>query len=240
MFKALIYITNFTDSFKIIDPKDIKIKTSNGNEYALLNKNQLVIAPKGSEKFRLKFEGPGLKSQHLTLSIANVQTTGPAISVYNFGKIELNKKFLASIKDRQFTHQQVGPMDICIKDFQYKANGTAMVKFSVKYNSPNFLGFFLKNIMLIDSGGKSQPNKKLGVHYYRKEKKEVVIVAAFNNPYGTSEEIRTDKLLLENVFVEYVPKTNSEANLFTLTKKGEGKGNPSKDEKDNDIEVIED
>src|SRR6202008_3222446 len=59
-FKSNVYITNFTDSFKIISPYDVKISKG---DYAvtLSNRGEFVVPPKSTRRFRFNTDGSGFK-----------------------------------------------------------------------------------------------------------------------------------------------------------------------------------
>ncbi len=242
LFKAHLLLTNFTDSFKVINPSNIQLKISNGKTYALTNKGLFVIPPKGTEKFRIRFQGANFKEAKLELLIADIQTSGSPINFYNFGAFKLNEEFIRSQKEKNVPHKVMGPLDVYIKSFGYRAsNGELTARIGVHYNGSNFLGFFLNNIKAKDAKGVVYINKRMNAHYYKAEKKEVNIPVLFDvkNPEGDKQ--LSDEISIDNVFAEYYLTTNKQVYTITMHKNGEGKGNPkNNDEKTDDIEVIED
>ncbi len=240
-FKAQLIFTNFSDSFKVITPSNIQIKLPGGEAYPLKHNGLFVIPPKGTERIRLKFIATNFKSKQLELNISDIQTSGSPLSFYNFGTTELNEDLKKALKEKMFNHRVVGPIDMYIKTFSYKSNGNLVVKMIVKYNNPNFLGFFLKNLKAKDLKGNLYVNTKIAVHHYRTEKREVVVTAVFDTRDPSAEKIMKDAIIIDNVFAEYLLTTNKNIHRFILNKSGEGKGNPkNNDEKTEDIEVIED
>lgn len=239
-FKSPLYITNFTDSFKIISPIDFKLIKEDGNKMGMTNKTQFIIAPKSTQRFRITNEGSNFKSKTLRFSISNVQTTSKIEMIYSINEITLDKNLHDQLEKDIFLNRTVGPFELTLKDFEYKNKGTVTVSFKVKYFSEKFLAIQAKKIKLIDSNGKIYTNHKTGPIYYRKEKRETNLVLEFENPYGISKDIKADKLIFEDVFVEYALDTNSNTKEFILIKIGEGKGNPPKDDKEKEIEMIED
>ncbi len=239
-FKSPVYITNFTDSFKIITPLDFQIIKDGGYKMAITNKTQIVIAPKSTQKYRITNEGTNFKTNILRFSITNIQTTSKVEMIYAIKEIILDKTLHDQLENDVFLNNKIGPLELTLKAFEYKAKGTVSVTFKVKYFSENFLAIYAKKIKLIDSNGKVYTNHKTGPIYYRKEKRETNLTLEFENPYGVSKEFKADKLIFEDVFQEYAINKNSDTKEFILIKKGEGKGNPPKDDKEKDIEVIED
>lgn len=240
-FKVQTYITNLTDSFKIIEPSEIQF-SADGKPISMTGVRLLVIPPKCTRKFRILAEGSNFKNNQVKTSINSVQTTSKIETVYSPKEIILDKEALKFIDRDVFPTSTVGALQIKLKKFVYKPNGVLIVKLAVTYSGSSFLGMHVKKIKLISSTGKTyvNQNQTTGSLYYRKEKKEMGLTLEFENPYGTSKDFKADKLNFEDVFVEYALDKNSDKKEFIFTKKGEGLGNAPKDEKEKDIEVIED
>jgi hypothetical protein len=240
-FKVQTYITNLTDSFKILAPADIEF-TSGGKTVRANGTRLLVIPPKCTKKFRLLAEGANFKNTEVKTSLNNVQTTSKIENIYSPKEIILDKAALRSIEQALFPTSTVGPLQIKLKKFTYKPNGVLSVRLIVSYTGEDFLGIHVKKIKLISSEGKTyiNQNQTTGSLYYKKEKKEMGLTLEFENPYGLSKDFKSDKLVFDDVFAGYAIDKNSDKKEFTFTKNGEGLGNAPKDEKEKDIEVIED
>jgi hypothetical protein len=239
-FKSPLYITNFTDSFKIISPGDFKLTKEDGSAYSLSNKADFIIPPKASKRFRILYEGSNFKNRKLTLTISNIQTSINVATVYTLKEFILDKALYKQLDDNLLLTNSVGALAVTIKNFEYKEKGTVSVTLKIKYSDQDFLAIFAKKIKLIDANGKEYVNHKTGPIYYRKEKKETNLVLEFENPYGQTRECKSDRLILDDVFVVYKLGQIKEKLVFTVSKKSEGLGNPPKEEKEKDIEVIED
>jgi hypothetical protein len=239
-FKSTLFVTNLTDSFKIITPSDIKIIT-NDKEVTANGKYLFIVPPKCTRKFKLIGEESNFKSNQIKTTITNIKTTGKIVTVYQPKGFILDKSSFRLIEDDNFPTSGVGPLQLKLKRFDYKSDGTIIAKVSVSYTGEKFLGIYAKKIRLIDSNGKIyiNQNQESGALFYRKEKKQMMLTLVFENPYGKSKDYRSDNIQFEEVFVEYQTDISPEINEFILIKNGEGKGDP-KDEKEKDIEVIED
>lgn len=240
-FKTQVLITNLTDSFKIIDPADIKI-SCNQTAMPIRESKYMVIPPKCTRKFRFVAENSNFKYDRLNASISKINTTGKIESVYFPKEFILDAEAVKAIERDQFPMTSVGPLQLRLKSFSYKPNGTMVAKVAVLYNSSNFLGMHVKKIKLLASNGKTFVNKNQSDRslYYYKESKEIVLTLEFENPYGSAPFWQADKLVFEDVFVEYKIDTGTGKQEIGFTKTGEGKGNAPKDAKEKDIEVIED
>jgi hypothetical protein len=240
-FKTGVWITNLTDSFKIIDPADVKI-TYNQNTTPIHESRLMVIPPKSTKKYRFSTQGSDFKSINLKATISQINTIGKVESVYSPKEFILDAASTKAIDHNKPQITAIGPLQLKLKGFAYKGNGTLVVKLGVLYNSDNFLGINVKKIKLLSSNGKTLINMKQTARslYYYREKKELVLTLEFENPYGYSTTGQADKLMLEDVFLEYKIDADKDKKEINLTKNGEGKGNPQKDEKEKDIEVIED
>ncbi|MES2513575.1 MAG: hypothetical protein V4580_05495 [Bacteroidota bacterium] len=239
-FKSPLYITNFTDSFKIISPGNFTLTKEDGSTYSLSNKADFIIPPKASKRFRILYDGSDFKTRKLTLTISNIQTSINVVTVYSVKEFILDKALYKQLDENLTQTNTVGSLTVTIKNFEYKEKGTVSVTLKIKYSDQDFLAIFAKKIKLIDINGKEYINHKTGPIYYRKEKKETNLVLEFENPYGRTRECKSDRLVLDDVFVLYKLGQIKEKLSFTVLKKSEGFGNPPKEEKEKDIEVIED
>jgi hypothetical protein len=240
-FKTGVWITNLSDSFKIIDPVDVKL-TYNERTAPIHESKLKVIPPKTTRKFRFTAQGSDFKSNRLKATISKISTTGKVESVYSPKEFVLDAAAVKAIDQDQFPVTAVGPLQLKLKSFNYKGNGTLVVKVAVAYNSDRFLGMNVKKIKLLTSNGKTLVNMKQTARslYYYKERKEIVLGLEFENPYGYATSGQADRLVFDDVFVEYNTNGGTDKQEIGFIKKGEGKGNPPKEEKEKDIEVIED
>lgn len=231
-FKVQAYMTNLTDSFKIIEPSDFKF-TSEGTAYGVNRNNPLVIPPKTTRRFRLVAKGTTFKHNQIKTSITNIQTSGKIKNIYAPKELMLKRGSQTSV---------IEPLKLRLEQYEYKSKDILIVHVGVSYSGSEFLGIHVKKIKVISSDGKAFVNKKQTRNslYYNKDKKEVMLLLEFENPRGTSKKTGDDRVIFDDVFVEYNLDKNPENHEFIFIKNGEGLGNPPKEDKEKDIEVIED
>ncbi len=239
--KVYLNVTNLTDSFKIIYPKDVSISDIYGKQFTVNSKTMFVIPPKTTRRYMFVVENSEFKAESLNVIISAVHTTGKIESIYQFSPFILNQSTFDLIdKSKQFPIVNVGNLSLTLKNFEYFARGNMAGQIVVKYNGNKFLGVFATNITLTTMEGKSFVNHKQTASslYYNPNKKEMKLNFNFENPYGSSIILKEDKLLTENVFVEYNTYSNNAPLQFKLRKKSENELK-NEEEKKEDIEVIE-
>lgn len=242
-FKSPVYFTNLSDSFKVIDPKNIRVIKDDYNGCPP-NSNLIVIAPKTTKRYRLLFEPSDFKKSVIKQSISKIQTSGKISTVFNPDFLILNQESLDAIKIRNYPVRTVGDLRIRLKNFKYYPTGKLVVNVGVAYTGVGFLGMHVKKIKLLSTNGKTLVNmqQNTGSLFYKLGKDEMGLTLTFENPYGNAIDLKGDKVVFEDIFVEYELNTSNEVYEFNMTKSGEGKGNPPNEEKEasKDIEVIED
>jgi hypothetical protein len=238
-FKTNIIFTNLSDSFKIIEPNDIKIyKGNNGIESNI--RYSIVIPPKGSKKVRIVLKDLNFKYDKIKAEFSKITTTGKIESIYNPKAFSIDATTLFKIENKEFPSSSVGPLFLSVKALKYLPEGIIRVKLNVSYTGKRFLGMYIKKVKINTPDGKTESNinQQASSLYYRKDKNSMNFTLEFKNPNGGTTPLNNAIIILEDVFVEYNTKEDNTPFNFYLVKKGEGKGDETKEEKD--IEVIED
>ena len=239
-FKTQVYISNLTDSFKIISPNDTKIWMGNYS-VSLTNKSDFVIPPKSSRKFRFTAEATSFKFNRIIGTFTKIGTTGRITSIYDIRYFELKNQLLERRRDDLLLTNSVGPLNITLKNIEIE-NGFIEATVSVNYLGTDFLGINAKKIKLTTSNGEVLINDYQAGNsiFYNKSKKAITLKLYFKKTGGNQNAIEGDKITFDDVFTEYKVDSNTNPFQFILNKTGEGFGNPPKEEKPKDLEVIED
>ncbi len=242
-FKAQLFFTNLSDSFKIIEPTAIKIFRDN-NPICANMKNVFVIPPKCTRKFRLAFGDGNYKYDKIKTVFSKVKTTGKIESIYSPKALIITSSTTANIEQKQFPISSVGNLTLTLKSLKYTPEGKIKIKLNIAFSGKNFLGMHVLKIKIKTDDGKTalNNNQQTSSLYYKKEKSSMNITLEFDNPKGAINILNNAQLILDDVFVEYAVEENTTPFEFFISKKGEGKGNETKEEKEQekDIEVIED
>lgn len=242
-FKTQINFTNLTDSFKIIEPNDIKIfKENNG-----LGSNirySIVVPPKGTKRIRVVLKDLNFKYDKIKAEFSKITTTGKIENIYNPRAISIDAGTTFKIENKEFPTTSVGPLYLTVKAIKYMPEGMIRVKLNVVYTGKKFLGMYIRKAKIVTPDGKTETNnnQQTSSLYYRKDKSSMNITLEFKNPNGGITPLNNTELILEDIFVEYDTKEDNTPFNFYLVKKGEGKGDETKEEKEKekDIDVIED
>lgn len=196
-FKSVVSITNQSDNFILINPWEIfGYVSGSGNKYNAVSKRAIVIAPKYTKKFTVKFEGKDFREPHLSFDVTKLQVTEKVESVYEFVDIDLSKE----------NYRVVGPIKWTMLEKKAdKKDALFRVETQLEYTGTKFLGIFYNNITLKTKDGSSFINsgKKAGDFHYDKEKPFKRIVLIFPVDADKVEKGNEPKLNFTDVFKEY-------------------------------------
>lgn len=230
-FKSVVCITNQSDNFLLINPWDVFGFVSGSSErYNATSKRVIVIAPKYTKKFVVKFEGSDFREPHLSFDVAKLQITEEVTNIMEFSDIDLNKE----------NFRAVGPVKLTIQDKRIdKDRALYRMETEISYSGDKFLGIFYNNIRLKTKDGSvfiNSSKKRDDFHYdVNKPFKRIVLIFPVE-----AEKIKKEsepKLNFSDVFKEYSLSTivGFKVNLRSGTLE-DYKGKKTEDK---DIEEIE-
>jgi hypothetical protein len=232
VFKSLITITNTTDDFMIIHPNEIFGIVNPPYKTSCVNRNDIVIPPQYTKKFRLKFVGQDFRSPSLIIDISKVKFTDQPGTSYKIPEINIYKQ-------RTFT---AGPIEWTLVNFgDHDPEDNFRVIATIKYTGNKFLGLLNNNVSMSTAGGKTYVNlaRQVGKYHYDSKKPEFKLAYYF--PIETKKIGTTSAptLNFDGVFVEYSLSTAMGFKIaFSRGKLADFKGKNSTTE-DKDIEEAE-
>lgn len=204
--KIILEITNLTDSFKIIYPWDISISDVTGRQVRLQDKKPYVIPPKATRKCRFVAESNDFKAGTLRVEIGAVHTTGRALNVYSFPPFILDAATFDMVEKNVMPLVAIGPVTLKLKNFKYYSKGNVRVWLSVFYSGDLFLGAHCNKISLKSADGKVTMQAftpRNNAFFFDKKRRELRLTLKFENPGSNAEKPMGEKLILDDVFVEY-------------------------------------
>lgn len=235
--KIILEITNLTDSFKIIYPKDISISDITGRQVTLQDKKPYVIPPKATRKCRFVAESNDFKAGELKVEIGAVHTTGPAVNVYAFPPFILDAATFDMVEKNVMPLVALGPVTLKLKNFKYYSKGNVRVWLSVFYSGDLFLGAHCNNISLKSADGKITMQAftpRNNAFFFDKKRKELKLTLKFENPGSNAVKPMGEKLMLDNVFIEYPTYEKKDKISFKVYKLQETTAKVKEDEPDDE------
>jgi hypothetical protein len=246
VFKSVITVNNTSDQFLILDPTTILFDLPARSEKVQASGLRLVvIPPKYSKKFSLKFTGRDFRAPVISYEVAKMQITEQIESVYDLADINLNNESYKEVGGIQFqvveknykqSEMRITPFGLAVdkdksQDYKIMAN--------VVYNGNKFLGIYFNNIVLKTKDGNSYINvgKRSGTFHYDKSKPTNKVVLVFPIEARNAGPANEPKLVLKEVFKEYSLATIVGFKVI-LSRGTEGDFN-KKIEKGEDIEEME-
>ncbi len=239
--RFIMNVTNLTDSFKIIHSADVSIADIKGQQIPIISKIPCIVPPKATRRFSLVAEAKDFKGDFLKIVISNIHTTGEIDTIYDFQPISLELATFKLIDEKkQFPTLTNGALTVKLNNYEYFMKGNVGGQLVVSYTGNKFLSIYAKNITLQTPEGKIYVNHRQTMNSlsYINGKKEMKLVLDFENPNGASREMKGDKLILENVFIEYNTYSLNKPLELKLYKKGEEEFK-GEEEKKEDIEMLQ-
>lgn len=251
-FKSSIIITNTTENFLIVNPEDVFICESlSGAQSMQVSKKQVVIPPKYSKGFTIKFINSDFRKSSLFIDFKKLQLTGKAESVYEISNFNIFNDVEMSVGPVTWTLTKV------VQDEKKKMENLR-VDGTIKYNGNKFLGIFHNNISLTTNDGKSYFNegkskstfpfvankyysgtsKPLEKLYYDKSKPLEKHILIFPVESGKINSKLQPTIYFNQVFVEY-PLENIEGFKIQLIQGTLEDFKGGSDKNDKDIEEVD-
>jgi hypothetical protein len=231
--KTTIILYNQSDNFKIIHSEDFTIMDSDSNRIIVNAKKPIVIAPKTSKKIGLLAETKAsFKLYDIKIVLNKIYTTGNPVSVFKPNLFNLHEEGLESWRN--------DVLEITRTKCVNAGNGITKAYFKVAYSGGKFLGIYGANTTQLSANGSSYKNtfKKSQITYYPDEKAAMTLLCEFENPASNFSGANCDKLIFENVFIEYQSTSSAKPFEFHVYKNGLNEGDSPFDKKER--ENIED
>ncbi len=162
-FKSVIVITNTSDKFMIIDPREISGYISGDTDiHQAYNKKRVVITPHNSKAFTVKFVGKDFRRNVLSIDVSKIQLTDKVVSIIEVPEIDVSKENFREVGPLRWT---VNKLNLGVSDGKpEKSHGGVPGKHDKKkdnfridatleYSGNKFLGIFYNNIVLTTKDG---------------------------------------------------------------------------------------